>query len=424
MSRAKNIRVVGIGFILAGFAIAAEACGSSDDTNGSATNDAGVGDGSIGADGSANEASTGGDGGACARVADPTEDHVRTVLISHPFDAAGDAASLFEVLSLAVDGTLTRPTPNVTFSMGPASTSSIVFTPDGKVALVAQDDGTVGVVRFDASGPVVVHAAFKGPFYAGSIAVDPSGAHAYVLDADTANNGGGVYQVDIACDGSLTSKGLVVPGGTANQMAFVPTTSRAVLAAGGAFNSPDGSDVDLVDFGGATPSLVASGSGFVDGGAIVSSIAVMPDGKFAIAADDGIIVGNRLAAIALPSMENAGILATPNPAALVASPFDNAALLLNSDTSDAIRIVSYAPDAASPFSIVGEITYVNPKPQLPSFASLIDRGTLKGRVLIAENTAVRQVAFEPDAGIVDVAYLNFDHDGGLDEIVGVIGVSP
>jgi len=67
---------------------------------------------------------------------------------------------------------------------------------------------------------------------------------------------------------------------------------------------------------------------------------------------------------------------------------------------------------------------VNPKPQLPSFASLIDRGTLKGRVLIAENTAVRQVAFEPDAGIVDVAYLNFDHDGGLDEIVGVIGVSP
>jgi hypothetical protein len=422
--RVGAVNVVWIGFILAGFAIAAEACGSSDDTNGASTSDSGVGDGSIGADGSADDASTTGDGGACARVADPTADHVRTVLISHPFDDSGNAASLFEVLSLAVDGTLTRPTPNVTFSMGPASTSSIVFTPDGNVALVAQDDGTVGVVRFDSSGPVVVHAAFKGPFYAGSIAVDPSGAHAYVLDADTANNGGGVYQVDIACDGSLTSKGLVVPGGTANQMAFVPTTSRAVLAAGGAFDSPDGSDVDLVDFSAATPSLVASGSGFVDGGAIVSSIAVMPDGKFALAADDGIIVGNRLAAIALPSMENAGILATPNPAALVASPFDNAALILNSDGTDAIRFATYAPDASTPFSIVGEITYVNPKPQLPSFASLIDRGTLKGRVLIAENTAVRQVAFEPDAGIVDVAYLNFDHDGGLDEIVGVIGVSP
>jgi hypothetical protein len=417
-------RVVGIAFILSGFAIAAEACGSSDDTNGANTNDAGVGDGSVAADVNASDSSSGGDGGACARVADPNDDHVRTVLISHPFDDTGNAASIFEVLSLGTDGTLTRPTPTVTFSMGPASTSSIVFTPDGKVALVAQDDGTVGVVRFDSSGPVVVHAAFKGPFYAGSIAVDPTGAHAYVLDADTSSNGGGVYEVDIACDGTLTSKGLVVPGGTANQMAFVPGTSRAVLSAGGAFDSPDGSDTHLIDFGGSAPSRVASGNGFVDGGAIVSSITVMPDGKFALAADDGIIVGNRLAAIALPSMENAGILATPNPAALIASPFDNAAMLLNSDTSDAIRIVSYAPDAASPFSIVGEIAYVNPKPQLPSFASLVDRGTLKGRVLIAENTAVRQVAFEPDAGIVDLTYLNFDDDGGLHEIVGVIGVAP
>jgi hypothetical protein len=418
-------RVAFLGLFLAGFAIAAEACGSSDDASSATGIDAGGGsDGSLSDASTPNEASTGGDGGACARVADPTDDHVRTVLISHPFDAAGDAAPLFEVLSLAIDGTLTQATPPVTFSMGPASTAPIVFTPDGKVALVAQDDGTIGVVRFDAAGPVVVHAAFKGTFYAGAIAIDASGAHAYVLDADTANNGGGVYEVDIACDGTLTSAGLVVPGGTANQMTFVPSTSRAVLAAGGAFNAPDGSDIDLIDFGGVTPSPIASGSGFIDGGAIVSSIAVMPDGKFALAADNGIIVGNRLAAIALPSMENAGILATPNPAAVFASPFGNSALILNSDGTDAIRFATYASDAATPFSIVGEIAYVNAKPQLPSFASVIERGTLKGRVLVAENVAVRQVAFEPDAGVVDLSLLNFDHDGGLDEIVGVIGVAP
>jgi hypothetical protein len=408
---------------LAGIAIGANACGSSDDASNPAANDAGENDASV-ADGDIGDAGSSGDGGACARVADPTDDHVRTVLISHPFDATGNAASLFEMLSLGADGTLTRPTPNVIFSMGPASAAPIVFTPDGKVALVAQDDGTIGVVRIDASGPVVVHAAFKGPFYAGAITMDPSGARAYVLDADTANNGGGVYQVDIACDGSLTSRGLVVPGGTANQMAFVPSTSRAFLAAGGAFDAPDGSDSDLVDFGGATPSLVASGSGFVDGGAIVSSVAIMPDGKFALAADDGIIVGNRIAAIALPSLENAGILATPNPAAVFASPFDNAALILNSDGTDAIRFATYAPDAGAPFSLVGEIAYVNAKPQLPSFGAVIGRGTLKGRVLIAENVAVRQVAFEPDAGVVDLTLLSFDADGGLDQIVGVIGVAP
>lgn len=420
----KRIAIFAIGLFFGGSVIVSEACGSNDSASPGAPGNAdGGGDtGSSTGDGGARDAEPSGDGGACTHNGATADDRVRNVLISKPFAASGDPATLFEVLSLAVDGTLTRT--GVTFAMGTASTSAIQFTPDGKIAMVAQDDGSIGVVRFDASGPVVVHTALKGAFYAGAIAIDATGSRAYVLDGDTTNNGGGVYAFDIGCDGTLSPRGLVVPGSTANQMAFIPGSSRAVLSAGAAFDSPDGSDTDLVDFSGATPALVASGSGFVDGGAIVSSITVMPDGKFALAADNGIIVGNRLAAIAIPSMKNAGIIATGNPALVLASPYDNAALILNSDTADAIRVATYDSTATPPFTMVGQINYVFPKPQLPSYASLIGRGSLKGRVLIAENTAVRQVAFEPDAGIVDVAFLNFDQDGGLDQIVGVIGVEP
>ncbi|MGH7281015.1 MAG: hypothetical protein ACRELY_05790, partial [Polyangiaceae bacterium] len=69
------------------------------------------------------------------------------------------------------------------------------------------------------------------------------------------------------------------------------------------------------------------------------------------------------------------------------------------------------------------ITYTHGAPQLPSFAALISRGALEGRVLVAENVGVRQVALEPDAGAVDVSFTSFD-DGGLTSIVGVIGVDP
>lgn len=403
--------------ILAGFAIALQACGSDDSNGGDVADDtdANVNPGDAGK----NDATVGDGSTSCDRTAS-TDDHVRNVVISHPFDADGNKTTAFELLTLGTDGTLTRT--GTFFSMGTALDSNIVFTPDGKVALVAQDDGSIGVVRFDASGPVVVHAAFKGTFYASGIVMDPSGARAYVLDADTADNGGGVFAVDIACDGTLTSDGLVVPGGTDDQMTFVPGSTHAVLSAGAAFDSPDGSDTHLVDFGGA-PSRVASGNGFVDGGAIVSSIAVMPDGKFAALADNGILVGNRVAVVSLPGMQNAQIISVPNPAAIVASPYDNAALVLSSDGIDGIRLATYSPDASAPLSIVGEITYVHGAPQLPSFAALVSRGTLKGRVLVAENVGVRQVVLEPDAGAVDVSFTSFD-DGGLTSIVGVIGVEP
>ena len=346
----------------------------------------------------------------------------RKVVVSHPFTAvAGTKGKTYEVLDLSPAGTLARA--NLTFEMGPAFSGPIAFTPDGKVGLIAQDDGSVGVFRFDAAGvPAVVHAAFMGGFYASKVVADPDGTRAWVLDSNTSSNGGGVYEVAIGCDGTLTDRGLAVAGGTAYAMAFLPASRRAVLAAGAALDSPAMNDAHLLDFAGA-PARLASGNAFGDGMAIVSSVAVTPDGKYAVLSDNGIIVGSRLAVVALPGMTPAGILNTPNPAAVVTSPFGNAALVLNSDGMDALRILKYDPaNVATPFVIQGEVTYVNGKPQLPVDAVVIDRGALEGRVLVGENLAVRQLMFTAAGGVTDIALLNFG--SGSTSIVGAVGVQP
>lgn len=74
-----------------------------------------------------------------------------------------------------------------------------------------------------------------------------------------------------------------------------------------------------------------------------------------------------------------------------------------------------------PFRIEGELAYEGARPQLPGAAVRIDRGTLRGRVLVSENVGVRSVAFELD-GPRDLGLFSFGE--GLPAIVGAIGVTP
>jgi DNA-binding beta-propeller fold protein YncE len=377
-----------------------------------------VGGGSSGGDaeGDAPQAS-------CPRPQAPA-DRPRKVVISHPFGAdAGDKATEFEVLDLAIDGTLSRPTPAVTFSMGTALDAPIVFTPDGEIGLVAQDDGSLGVFRLGTGAPVVLEAAYKAGFYARAVIVSADGTRAWVLDANTADNGGGVYELAIGCDGKPASHGLVVSGGNANAMTLLPgAPDRAVLAARKAYASADGKDLHVVDL--AARTLVGSAAPFGDVSAIPSSIAVTPDGKYALVADDGILAGNRIAVAALaPSPAPVQVLSTPYPAAVVASPYGNAALVLNDDSTDQIHVLSYdASNTTAPFAITGELAYKFGKPQIPVTASTIDRGSLKGAVFVSENVAVRQLRFEANGTVTDVAKLA--SPSGTSGIVGVVGVQP
>lgn len=358
----------------------------------------------------------------CPRVPGPA-DGPRKVVVSHPFgEGSGKKANAFEVLDLSADGALARP--GVTFEMRTAF-EPIAFTPDGKIGLVPQDDGTIGVFTFDASGkPVVVDPAFSGSFYAHRIVVAKDGARAFVLDEQTANNGGGVHEIAIGCDGKLSYVGLAVPGGRAHAMALLPgDPDRAVLAGYKAFDSADGTYVHRLDVAGAKVTRLASGGAFGDEDAIASSIALTNDGKYALVTDNGFAKGSRMIPVALATMTPLAEIATPNPAAVVMSPFGNAALLLNSDGEDALRVVSYdAANAAKPFAVASEVAYVGGKTSLPTIASVIDRGTLRGRVLVAETTAVRRLAFTQAGAVEDLGPLSLGEGNG--SIVGALGVQP
>lgn len=373
------------------------------------------------------EAVPGGSSGApppaspCPRLA-KADDHARKVVVSHPFLDGGGKANAYELLELSVGGQLAKT--GKTFTMR-RSMTEIVFTPDGQIGMVAQEDGSVGVFSFDAAGaPVVLQEGFAGDFSAGHLVMAKDGQRVYILDPNTESNGGGLFEAKIACDGTLSAAKLVVPGGQAHAMALLPgDPSRAVYVAGKALDSPAGSYAHVLDLAGGAPKRVVSGAVFDDADALASSVAVTLDGKFALVTDNGFAKGSRMAAVSLADATKRATIDTPNPAGVVMSPFGNAMLLMNSDGEDALRVVKYdAANDATPLSIAGLVALKGGKTELPTIAFAIDRGSLKGRVLVSENQAVRQLAFGADGSLTDVdARVDFT---GFTGIVGALGIEP
>ena len=375
--------------------------------------------------GSSTSSSSGGSSGGdvdagCRAPSDP--DATRAVVVSHPYSADGGDSNLYEVLSLTSSGTLTHT--GVTFSMRESGEGVIAFTPDGKLGFAPQDDGSVGVFQMlDDGGVLVLNDGLTGP-YASHVIMAADGMRAYVLYGDTLSNNGGVYGVDIACDGTLGTPTSLGTFNTPDAMAFLHASpTQALVATGDSTGSTPTDDLFLSDFASTTPASLGSTIVF-DGGAIPSDMAVTEDDAYALIADDGLFAGNRVcvAKIGPSGLAPVAVMPTLNPAGVVTSPFNNAALVLNSDGTDGLTIFKYDPtSSATPFTDEGHITYVGAAPQLPTEAVVIRRGALRGRVLIGELSGVRQVQFLEDGGAQDFSIDNLD---GIEDIVGSMGVQP
>jgi hypothetical protein len=181
------------------------------------------------------------DAAGCLRT--PVTRTVHKVVVSLPYDAAGGPANLYRVLELDAAGALADT--GTTFEMGRSLIGELAFTPDGEVGIVPQDDGTLGVVRFDGDTPVVAHAAFAGGFYADRVVIAPAGDLAYVLDNQWRENGGGIHRVAIGCDGTLTDLGRWVESKLPAGLHL--DGDRALLIANDVGGSPAGDDVHLLE---------------------------------------------------------------------------------------------------------------------------------------------------------------------------------
>lgn len=376
------------------------------------------GDGVPPGDGPATDGPTTG----CPRPPAPA-DRERFVVIAHPFGAtSGTKSPRFEVLGLSTAGKLA--TTGVTFDLAAgASDGQIAFTPDGKVGLVALEDGSVGVFSLDAKGEAtVIHKGLKTTGHASRIVMAPDGQAAYVLSSQWRNVGGGVYRVTINCDGTLTDDGLVAASKLPYAMVF--SGGDALVVARDILSSKAGDDVHRVTTG--QPwTLLAGADAFGDDEAIVSFAALTADGKYLLIADNNgfsATAGDRVAVVEVgaQSLTPALVLSIKDPSSIVTSPHDNAALVLG-PIPNAITVLDYAPGGSPIFKVRGPLA-TSSAPQLPVDAVMVRRGALTGRVLITENTAIRQAQFEASGQVTEIEL--FDLGSGSESIPGAIGIQP
>lgn len=361
----------------------------------------------------------------CARTLAPA-DRTRFAVVSHPYDSSAGQANEWEVLALSSSGALSQT--GATFTMGRATNGRVVFTPDGEIGLVAQEDGSIGVFRIAADGSVtVLNPGLTGDFYAFSVSVVPDGSRAIVVDGDTAENGGGLYELDIACDGTVAEAGMIAGARTPSGLEFLPD-GRAVAAALELLSAPAGSDAELLQWDGtAAPSLLGGADAFGDDESIVSALAVTSGARYALIADDNQFSGtpNR---IAITRIDAAGLspvqILSPfnDPAAIAVSPFDGTALAILGEGNAIHRLAFDAANATAPYTDAGAITYSGAAPQLPLVAVTIDRGSLAGRVLVAENLGVRQLDFAPGGTVTDGGLTSLG--SGFTAITGALGIQP
>ncbi len=383
--------------------------------------DAGTYDGGSSDAASASDAESRPDTGiapSCPRTP-ASADRIRHVVVSHSFDETGGRTDQYEVLTLAEDGTLSRP--RVFFHMGHTIGGQIVFTPDGEIGIVAQSDGSLGVFRLDESGmPTPLHSAFTGDFYASSVVMDPSGEFVWILDSQWREHGGGVYRARIGCDGRIGEVIRVVPAQLPYGMLF-RANGHAMLVSRDALDVGPGPD--LYELALDAPSVIASGDLFSDTDWIVGGFGLSANEHHAFVGDNSVLseIGHRIGVAAIDGDEIRHVqLVTDveDPVSIVTSPHDDA-VLITSGFGDEIIVFDYDPEAAMPLS--GRRT-LDTNSALPSTAVLIDRGTLRGLTIVAENLAIRRIRFEGGGVVQDLGAFSFGT--GNTEIVGALGVTP
>ena len=383
--------------------------------------DAGAGDRDGGA---SSDGGTVTDAGAVGCPRSPAApDRARWVVVSHPFAAGGGDGNRYSVLALSESGELT--TTSTSFTMGTGSSGTIAFTPDGEIGVLAQKDGTVGIFRIEDDGSVtVIEPAYDGTFYAASVVADPAGTHVWVLDSQWRESGGGIYRLDLDCDGGVVGDRLVAPSKLPYAMVMRDGT-HALLGARDVLGSAAGDDAHLVRLDG-TPAALAGADAFGDDEAIIASGALTANGRHFLLGDNSAFSGvpNRIAVASIDGDTLSPVqVLTPieDPVAIVTSPFDDAAIVA-SGFGDAIFVLDYAPDATTPFTLRGELAYTGGPPQLPGAAVLVDRGSLEGLALVAENVAVRRVRFDGSGTVTDLGPTVVG--SGVENVVGALGVTP
>ncbi len=352
--------------------------------------------------------------GSCAREPLPA-DSPRYMVLAHPFDASGAGAGRFAVYRVDPSNPALQAT-GTEFEMRRAFLGEIVFTPDGRHGFVAHDDGTIGAFELAVDGSVtVLHEGFGADaLYASGLAVDATGDTLWVTDGNWPDNGGGLYPVAIACDGTLTSEARAFETKNATRLSMAG--GLALVGSRGIDGGNEADNAHLVDLG--TGSVVGSAPAFPDDEASMSVALLSDDGAFGFIGDNSgfSTVPNRVAVVAVGT---AGLTARTtidieDPVWMVASPFDDAVLVASGFENE---ILTLRREGDS-YALAG----VAASSPLPGAGVRLQRGSGQGLAFFAENQGVRALRFEGDGTVSEVGQWLVGSTS--DAIVGAIGVQP
>jgi hypothetical protein len=338
----------------------------------------------------------------------PPDADARQVLVySTPYDANGGQASIwhaaeFDDQSLSID-------EFAEFEMGRLSLGEIVFTPNGSIGFVAQEDGSIGQFRIGENGVEVLETGLSGDWYAASLWFDAIDGNLWIVDSNWPDNGGGIYRAPVDCetaeigqaerllqsknalglrhtaDGNLAFATREIPGETGNL--FILDRAGEILASASVFDDDD---------------FILSALEATEGHILVgdnSSFSSLPNRVASIEYSEGSF-GQR---------SDFEIL---DPVSIVAG--STSSVLISSGYGDALYL--YQPGSGS----LSQVSTQNPV-ELPGVASPISRGQFAGGVVVPENLAIRLLTFSGD-DIVDHGKI---HNGsGYEGIVGVVGMAP
>ena len=316
------------------------------------------------------------------------------VVVSHPFKGAGSKANDFEVLEWKNSSIIKT---GFHFHMKTVNNGEMVFINNGRIGVVAQDDGSVGVVSLAAANgkPTVLSASLNmSSCDASSVVADPRNAsRVFVLDED---RDGAICLLGVSATGELVNEGLWMRAGGPITLLFSALSdfsSAALLV------SMDGT-VSLLDL--ATKTIVTSVVAFPDQDALVSGAALTADAKHLIVLDDNIVTGKTRIGVVAIDISSHVLKAVQliedvvDPASVVCSPFNNAVVVASSQGNALLLFTYDAHNATHPLASKGPIAPLGKAPQLPqTMVNMAGPAAVVGRVFVAELSGVRQVPSGP-----------------------------
>lgn len=350
-------------------------------------------------------------------------DRERVVLYNHPYNADADKAYTWVARTLRDDDTLGPELGRV--ESGRAYSGEVVFTPDGDIALTTFEDGSIGSFSLDGPGIAAVDVQLTDA-YASGIVLAADGTHGWVIDGNWPNNGGGLYAIELLCDGRFTvAAAPTVPGKLIERGRLVPgRRDRMVFAGGGYADAAPDDDLFLVDA--ETGALLDSLNLFEgEDPPIVSGFTVTPDGLHVVVGDISEFsdIGARYAVASITGDRLAVVneVRGGDPVAIGATPFGDGVVILDG-YANSLAFHPYDPAADPPVGRGVIPRWVGRAPELPSALSFVTRGAQKGRLVVAENSGVRLFRADGAGALVDLGRTTTG--SGFEGIVGIVGVQP